>query len=221
VLHDLEGVPVLAAVLVDGHPRGSIGTAFFAADGPHALEGTNPLLAGEGVDHRRLFLYRPGTALIVVDWVAARRRHTCTRYFQLDPGIAVRPAGRLLRLTAGRFSAFLHDAPSPWESGRVVVAGRRKPLPGFTRSPLLGFTTSEHKFDPLIPRAAIVYRSRAKSASHVVTISLRDPAAASLVRRLPDAVTVRLDRVRQPPVLVTAVRRGSRLAVTETSRPRG
>jgi hypothetical protein len=202
-------------------PYGSAILASGAGSGWYALEGTNPLLAGEGVDHRRLFLYRPGTALIVVDQVTARRRHTYTRYFQLDPGIAVRPAGRLLRLTAGPFSAFLHDAPTPWESGRIVVAGRREPLPGFTRSPLLGFTTSEQKFGPLIPRAAIVYRSRAKSASHVVTISLRGPAATSLVRRVPGAVTVRLDRVRRPAVFVTAVRRGSRLTVTETSGARG
>lgn len=202
-------------------PYGSAIVASGSGSGWYALEGTNPLLAGEGIDHRRLFLYRPGTALIVVDQVTARRRHTYTRYFQLDPGIAVRPAGRLLRLTAGSFSAFLHDAPTQWDAGRAVVVGRRGPLPGFTRSPLLGFTTSKHKFDPLIPRAAVVYRSRGTSASHVATLSLDGPATGSLVRRAPGAVTVRLDRTGVGPVTVTAVRRGSRLKVTETSGARG
>lgn len=55
-------------------------------DGWYGVEATNPLV-GQGTRHRRVFLYRPGHALIVVDVVSAEDDHDYSRLFHLGPGI--------------------------------------------------------------------------------------------------------------------------------------
>ena len=53
-------------------------TAAGDGDGWYAIEGRNRLLGGQGVAHRRLFLYRPGVALVIVDDLRLRRSPTPT-----------------------------------------------------------------------------------------------------------------------------------------------
>ena len=60
---DRQGFPILDPSKAYG--SGLVGTG--RGDGWFAIEGTNPLLRDQGVRHTRLFLYRPGEALVVVD----------------------------------------------------------------------------------------------------------------------------------------------------------
>jgi heparinase II/III-like protein len=54
-------------------------------DGWYAILGRNPLL--EAVDHRRLWLYRPGELLMVVDRVEAEDEHTIDRRLHFGPDL--------------------------------------------------------------------------------------------------------------------------------------
>ena len=78
-------------------PSLAYGSGLIAAgegEGWYAIEGRNRLLEGQGVDHQRLFLYRPGTALVIVDHVRSDVAHTYTRYLQLHPDDRARRSRR-------------------------------------------------------------------------------------------------------------------------------
>ena len=62
-------------------------TAAGEGDGWYAIEGRNPLFEQQGVAHSRLFLYRPGVALVIVDDLGSDLAHTYTRYLQLHPDV--------------------------------------------------------------------------------------------------------------------------------------
>ena len=195
-------------------PYGSAIEALGTGAGWYAIQASNPLVAKQGVRHARWFLYRPGQALVVVDRLNSSGPHTYSRYFQFDPAISVRPAGGMLRLSASRFSGSLHDAPGHGQTGRAVVRGRRGALPGYTSSPLLGFTASANTLAPLIARPAVVLRSRGASLTHAAAISVSGPATVALVRQSGDSVTVRLRPGGRAPVTVTATRSGDRITVS-------
>ena len=129
-------------------PHGSGIRATGQGAGWYAIEGTNPLVTGLGVRHSRLFLYRPGRTLAVVDRCArTRRTHTSAisssgrhRRDFVSPG--------MLGLTGPGFEGGLHDdAAAEGEALRVMVRGRRTPLqgvvfPGFRRPCRGGARTS-------------------------------------------------------------------------------
>jgi hypothetical protein len=61
---------------------------------PGRVIGRSALL-GARVGHQRLFLYNPGLALMVVDRIRSRHRHTHRRHFQVGKRLdATRAAGR-------------------------------------------------------------------------------------------------------------------------------
>lgn len=69
------------------------GSGVEAADkveGWYAIAVRNPLLGRQGVEHRRLLLYRPREALIVVDRVRSEARHDYTRHLHFGAGLDVR-----------------------------------------------------------------------------------------------------------------------------------
>jgi hypothetical protein len=177
-----------------------------------ALEGTNRLLRRSGVRHSRLFVYKPGEALVVVDRVRSRKRHSYTRLFQFDPGVTVSEGSdeRTWRLAADGFDGTLFNAPAKGDRGSDLVFGQRNPL--------LGFTTPEDKFADLIPRHAVVHRSRGKSLDHVSLITLDGAGTACLVSG-GDGVTVRLALDGAAPIHLTIVRDGDRLTVSESPAP--
>src|SRR5206468_3978320 len=120
----------------DYRPYGSGLFASGTGSGWWAIWGRNPLLAHQGVTHERLFLYRPGEALVIVDHVNSGRPHDYTRYFQFDPRISVSKSGdgRTFLLHAPRFFGSLYTAPTVGDRGADVVVGQQKPLLGFTTS---------------------------------------------------------------------------------------
>jgi Heparinase II/III-like protein/Heparinase II/III N-terminus len=65
--------------------------AFGEGEGWYAVLGHNPLL--KGVDHRRLFLYRPGELAVIVDQVEARKNHTIDRRLHFGPDLVASESG--------------------------------------------------------------------------------------------------------------------------------
>lgn len=188
-------------------PYGSALAAAGSNDGWYALEGTNPLLARQAVSHRRLFIYRPGRALIIVDRVGSSASHTYTRLFQFDPRLSVTGGGstNTVRLSGRGFSGWLHTAPGPGDQGTTIVRG--------SQNPLLGFTTSENRFSPMIPRSVAVHRATAGSAVFGSVISVAGRATVSVLASSNTSTTVALSQAGRPRTRVTVTRAGARLRV--------
>jgi hypothetical protein len=146
-----------SGLVVDGHSHrlsadrtyGSGLLATGVGDGWYAIQGQNPLLARVGVKHRRIFLYRPGLALAVIDKVRSTGKHTYTRRFQLGPDLEVQEAGAVLDLSASGFSGSLVDAPANVDVERLLVRGESDPPRGFTFP----------DYGQRIPRWRVSYRS--------------------------------------------------------------
>lgn len=75
-------------------PYGSGLEAVGAGDGWYGLQGRNPLLAPLGIEHRRLLIYRPKLALIIVDELEAEAQHSYTRLIHLGPDLSCAPKAR-------------------------------------------------------------------------------------------------------------------------------
>jgi hypothetical protein len=141
-------------------------------DGWYAIQGHNRLLREQGVRHTRLFLYRPGVALIVVDRVRAASPHAYARYFQLAPGVRI--TGRspsAVNLGGSGLRASLRDAPLRAPAYRSDVRGQRAPLQGF----------SSPSFEVFRPRWTVAYADQASDMIRAATFSL-DPRAPIRVR---------------------------------------
>ena len=186
-------------------PLGSGMTGQGQGAGWYAIEGRNRLLEPVGVDHQRLFLYRPGEALVVVDRVRSQASHSYTRLFQFDPALTARGTGRALPLRAGRATVWLYDSPTPGEQARSVVRG--------SRAPMLGWLNPLDKFEDLVPRAAVVYRSQGASVTHVATLGLNGIARASLASDTGPVTRVRVTLAGRRPTTLTVTRSGNRLAI--------
>jgi hypothetical protein len=147
--------------------HGSAIRATGAGQGWYAIEGDNPLVETLGVGHSRLFLYRPGSALVVVDKLRAAVPHTYERFFQLGSDLeatALSPA--TLQLTGPSFAGGLHDdAAGDGRALRVMVRGRRSPLQGFVFP----------GFRQLVPRWSVAFASKASNANYIATFSLGGP----------------------------------------------
>src|SRR6185436_13163932 len=71
-------------------------------------EGRNPLLRGQGVAHTRLFLYRPGVALVIVDRLRSDAVHTYIRYLHLHPDVELGDRDDVgIQINAPRFREFV------------------------------------------------------------------------------------------------------------------
>jgi Heparinase II/III-like protein/Heparinase II/III N-terminus len=112
-----------------GEPYGSGIVAGGTGAGWHAIEGINPLL--RDIDHRRLFLYSPGSVLIVVDEVRSTDPHAFSRLLHFGPGIEVETAAAGLTLRGDGFRGTVSDwneATTNWE----LSHGQHEPERGWT-----------------------------------------------------------------------------------------
>lgn len=146
----------------DRDPYGSGIIASGVGDGWFAIRSRNPRLLGQGVDHGRLFLYRPLDALIVLDSLAADREHRYERRIQLEPGIEVEPSEGALRLTAPGFGGTLSEASSPGPADVAVRRGEQNPTAGFLFP----------DFRQEVARSTVTFGSTAADAVLVMTIDL-------------------------------------------------
>jgi hypothetical protein len=207
-------------LIVDGHdfrdrgtessgggdePRGSWLTARGQGAGWYAIEGRNRLVERLGVAHHRLFLYRAGQALVVMDRVQSPTEHSYTRLFQFDPSLTARASGRALPLSTGGLRAWLYDAPTSYERSRSVVRARRDPPLGWINAPT--------KLQAFRPRTAVALQSHGASLQHVAVIGLGGIARAQLVSDSEAETRLRISLPGRAPATLTVRRAGTRLVI--------
>jgi hypothetical protein len=91
-------------------PYGSGLLAAGEGEGWYAILATNPLLLAQGVEHRRILLYRPAEALIAIDDVRADGVHDYTRRFHFGPAFeAVADERNRIALAGEGIAATLSD----------------------------------------------------------------------------------------------------------------
>lgn len=74
-------------------PYGSGLDAVGEAEGWCAIGLENPLLERQGVQHRRVFFYRPGRALVICDRTRSEVEHQYVRHLHFGPGLELEPEG--------------------------------------------------------------------------------------------------------------------------------
>ncbi len=192
--------------LAGGKRYGSGLRAVGQGDGWYAMEGVNPLATLQGVAHTRLLLYKPGFALVVVDFARAGHRHRYTRYFQLGPHLRVVRHGQTLAIrNAQGFVARLTStgtAPATLE----LIKGRRHPLGGLVFD----------RYRRAIPRTTAAYTSRGRNVDQVATFALDASApvrAALRPRASPFRAALDLTTPGSPPTVLRVRRAGARLQV--------
>lgn len=148
----------------EANAYGSGLTATGEGDGWFAIEGRNRLLeAAQGVSHRRLFLYRPGELLVIVDRVESDLPHTYTRYLHFGRDIEVSESGT----DEGAFELMpiegaVYEGPDTVEATTTQANGQEEPLQGFT-SP---------SFRRFVPRTTLATTTQGTSETFVTTLAL-------------------------------------------------
>lgn len=113
-------------------PYGSGLDAVAEGEGWYSIALTNPLLARQGVEHRRVIFYRPGQALLVLDRVHSAARHQYLRNFNFGPELELDLRGGNEVAISGRgVAATLADL-----SERTEVSLNR----GMEEAPHVGWT---------------------------------------------------------------------------------
>ncbi len=161
-----------SGLVVDGvsppvtDPSLAYGSGLIAAgdgEGWYAIEGRNRLLEGQGVDHQRLFLYRPGTALVIVDHVRSDVAHTYTRYLQLHPAIELGDRDETsIQISAPGFGGAIYDAGGESPATRTQARGQTAPLQGLT-------SPDFREFDP---RWTLAFADSGATETRALTIAL-------------------------------------------------
>lgn len=149
--------------LSEEHAYGSGLVASGEGEGWFAVEGTNPLLRAQGVRHERLFLYKPGVALVLVDHARSSGVHEYARHLQLAPNIRISAAGPdTVALRGDGVEAWVTDAPIGSPAVRTTVRGQEEPPAGFTYP----------SFQERIPRSTVTYTSQGSSEVKGLAIAL-------------------------------------------------
>lgn len=173
---------------------GSALTAQGESDGWFAIEGRNLALVRAGVDHRRLFIYRPGELLVIRDRIEAPKHQRFSRWLQLAPGLRPQRKRRVISLR-GRVRATVWDGKAKGSLAPRLHRGERRPLRGWYVAPGTG--------GKLRPRWALELPARAQRGTYVTTIAFgreavtaRSAGAEAVELCLPDGeiATVALAR---------------------------
>ena len=195
----------------DAHAYGSGLLASGEGDGWYAIEATNPLVAAQGVDHRRLLLYKPGSILIVADRLRSQRNHSYRSFFQFGPDFGLQEDGDRLNLHAGsdRVSVF-NDSTA--DLRRSVTRGQSEPLFGYVYT---DFRTRD-------PRWVETTTAEGSDVDNVTTFSINPDKQlhASAVGSLEDTSSFDIDEDGQLKKTLTVVRNGGELTITQTDAPK-
>lgn len=163
-------------------PYGSGLIAAGEGDGWYAIVVANPLLAAQGVTHRRWFLYRPAHRLIVVDHVDADEPHEYSRYFHFGPGLEAEMIDGAVVAHGDDLTATLTDCSKVTTS---IALGRGRDTPD-----RLGWTYPADR--ERTPIWTVVSRCRATSATLVAAASIA-PTNMDFARVSATSSKVRLD----------------------------
>lgn len=113
----------------DTDPYGSGLLLACEENGWYAILVRNPLLAVQGVRHRRLLLYRPASALIVIDDVEADDAHNYARHFHFGPGLEARVSGSgPVKATSRKLAVELADVGRDSASKIELARGQDQPV---------------------------------------------------------------------------------------------
>jgi hypothetical protein len=150
---------------LDGDFYGSALDAKGEGHGWFAIEGHNPLLAPQHVKHHRLFLYKPGVALVIVDDLQSKQPHGYQRYVQIAPDLkASLNANGLVSLSSkDGFAGTVWSAGATRGVSVRLLRGRAHPLRGWYAPPGIS---------RLRPRYAVELRSHSRSAKLVTTVGI-------------------------------------------------
>jgi len=150
----------------------------------YAVKARNPLLGRNNVSHQRWLVYKPGTALVVVDRLRSGRRRHYKSYFQLGPDLAVSEQPDALGLSAPGLTGALYNNGGGRRTGRNVLRASKHPLQGWT-SP---------QFRVKDPRSTAIFKTKGADADRVTTISLNAPnvEAAAIDRVNNDSLSLQL-----------------------------
>ena len=99
--------------------------------GWYAIEVANPLLRSQGVEHTRLFLFFPGSTLLVADQVRSSSEHDYRRYLQFEKGLKLDGYTDTLELrnNKGRSVAtVISESTDPGQRSGWVKGQREPPL---------------------------------------------------------------------------------------------
>ena len=171
-------------------------------DGWFAIKARNPLLAAQGVRHSRLFLYRPGEALVLVDSLRADERHRYSRYLHLGPDLRKVPGRGAARFRARRLEVTVSDSATGSEV--ASYRGRRNPLGGLTSPEFRGWT----------PRWTLRLDTQDSDADQALVLNLDGRSRRAEVRTTKGGYIISLQR-ESAPVRLTVTESGRRLSVTE------
>jgi hypothetical protein len=171
-----------------------------------AIQGTNPLLAHQGVGHTRLFLFKPGETLVIVDQVRAGQPQTYHRYFQLGAELEIQDrGGGELALNGPNLNGALWDqATSIGGAAPTWVKGRTTPLQGFT---FPGFREA-------VPRWSVDYVSQTTNADFITVFTLSGPTRRGTVTTPSgNEIKVALTRPGGSDQTISVIRDGGSLSV--------
>ena len=150
-----------------------------------AVLGQNPAVEDQGVEHQRLFVYRPGKVLVIVDRLRAEEPHRYARFLQFAPGVQVRERGAGLVLGGGGLRGAVRTNGAGGE--RIELArGERDPLRGLT-SP---------SFRRWVPRTTARLRSKGSDLDLITVITMDGSPLEAAVRSW-DEDGIRLDILRR------------------------
>jgi hypothetical protein len=189
-----------------GHAYGSGILAAGEGDGWYALLATNPLVNAQGVDHTRLLLYKPKSALIVADRLRSGQSHKYRSYFQFGPDFGVQEQdGDELMLFAGsdRVSFFTESTDPTLQ--RQVIRGQDDPL--------LGYVWED--FRDREPRNVATTLAEGSDVDNVTTFSMnpKKEIRASAATPLGDTAAFTLSENGVASRALTVARQGGQLAV--------
>ncbi len=204
-----------STVTVDGQqtPIGDASKAYGSGleasgsgDGWYAIQATNKLLKGQGVRAQRLFLYRPGQALVVIDRLRSDATHAYTRYLQLGPEIGISPSRDEVGIAAGDLDGAIYDLSPGERTTRTQARGQKDPMQGYT-SP---------SFRKLVPRWTLAYATDAANATLTSSIALdRGRLRATSVDASGKSADVQLTDGGGNERTLTVTRDGETLAVSD------
>ncbi len=180
-------------------------TAAGAGEGWYAIEGRNRLLAEQGVKHRRLFLYRPGIALLIVDGVRSSSPHTLTRYLHFHPSIAIEETSATeLAIGTEGFAGAVYDLEGAAPATRTKAREQDAPLQGLT-SP---------DFREFRPRWTAAWSDQAAEEVRVLSLALDETRLRAVsARATPHAFELELTEESGALTALTITRAGQELTV--------
>lgn len=195
----------------DAHAYGSGLLASGEGGGWYALLATNPLVAAQGVDHNRLLLYKPGTALIVADRLRSSTTHTYRSFFQFGPDFGLQLDSDKIRLHAGHDQVNVFNDSTDPTLKRQVARGQSDPLFGYVYT---DFRTRD-------PRWTETTTAESSNVDNVTTLSVSPDKEihASAVGPLEDTSTFALSDDGKVKKTVTVTRDGGQLTITQADAP--